>query len=74
MSITKKISGKSIKIYINNILHIAIPKSNTILLQSWYEDEGCYKIEIQAGDYSDWYMYEDYNMWKRILKLLDEEL
>ena len=44
--VTSTTEYNRIKIYIDDILHISIPKDPDIKIQSWYEDETLYKLEI----------------------------
>ncbi len=80
--ITGKSDARDIRIYIDGILHIRIPRlveygKESIWLSSYVSGRGSnrklYTIYIhQKGEEDDWYEYDDINIWKSILKLLDQ--
>lgn len=72
VEITSKSEFNRIKIYINNLIHISIPKDNNTKIQSWYEDKTLYKIEIYNSKHLDEYHYEKYEIWSDVLKELDK--
>ena len=82
--ITCKADYRDIRIYINDILHIIIPRptANTdspdsIKLQSYYlgsKKSKRYIIEIGTGKNGDWYGYDNFDTWKTILQLLDDNI
>jgi len=74
---------RDIRIYINGILHIVIPRASTdtskdsLWLQSYYtgsRKRRFYYIEVRSGDHTDYYGYEDIEIWKKILQLLDDNI
>lgn len=75
MKIYCKSDSEDIRIYINGILHIRIPRDKNIKIQSWLEDhtKTCI-IEIWCANHSDVFVYDDKKKWKEILKLLDENI
>lgn len=70
--VTSKSKYGRIKIYIKGILHISLPKDSNTKLQSWYESDSTYKIEIRCADETDYYGYEDIEVWKAILAEFDK--
>lgn len=75
---------RDIRIYINDMLHIIIPRpiasevtKDSIRLQSYLvgsRKAKRYFIEIGTGENSDYFGYDDFEMWKTILKLLDDNI
>lgn len=75
MNIKCKSDSEDIRIYINDVLHIRIPRDKNIKIQSWIEGHTkTYTIEIWCVNHSDKFVYEKRNMWEQILKLLDEHI
>ena len=75
MKVTCKSDSEDIRIYIDGVLHIRIPRDKDIKVQSWLENHSkLYFIEIWCVEHSDYYQYENKNLWKQILKLLDEHI
>ena len=82
--ITCESDYRDIRIYINDILHIIIPRPNvdneardSIRLQSYYvgsRKAKRYFIEIGGGDNSDYFGYDRFETWKTVLNLLDENI
>lgn len=82
--VTCQTDYRDIRIYINDILHIIIPRPNvdnesrdSIKLQSYYvgsRKSRRYFIEVGSGDLHDYYGYDNANTWKEILRLLDENI
>ncbi len=73
--VTCKCTYRTIRIYINDIVHIIIPRG-PYNLQSWYEGDKhrIYKIEIEVDTFSNEYHYQEFETWKKVLELLDENL
>ncbi len=84
-----KVTGTSdyrdIRIYINDILHIIIPRPtnednkarDSIFLQSYLsgnKKHKIYYIEVQHEKGNDYYGYDNFETWKQILKILDENI
>lgn len=72
--ITCKCEYDRIKIYINNILHISLPNDSNTKIQSWKESDTIYKIEIRSANDTDEYGYDNFEIWKQILDLLDKNI
>jgi len=73
MTITSKKSGSSIKIYINNILHLFIADRITSL-QSWNEENKWWCIEITTIHNTILLQYDSKDKWVAILNSLNETL
>ena len=78
---------RDIRIYINDILFICIPRpivsdtaKESLWLQSYYvgsKKRRFYYIIIKHPNTSggkDWYGFDNFEIWKKILQLLDEEI
>jgi hypothetical protein len=79
MSVKNKVTCKSdsedIRIYINGILHLRLPRDKNIKLQSWIEGHTkTYNIEIWCANHQDLMSYDNKTLWSDILKILDENL
>lgn len=73
MKITSKISQNSIKIYVNNILHIYFLRDQFICLQSWqYETETMFYIELTLINGTITFDYDRRDMWIEILLELNK--
>jgi len=70
MTITSKKSGSSIKIYINDILHLFIADRVTSLT-SWNFENLFYKIEIKTKHNTTLLEYDNSEKWESILNTLD---
>lgn len=70
MIITSKKSGSSIKIYINDILHLFIADRVTSLT-SWNSENIFYKIEIKTKHNTTLLEYDNSEKWNLILNTLD---
>ncbi len=71
-----KLANKSIKIYIDGLLHLSIKQSELLSIQSWVNGNGenrqyhiMYTLKNGVEVESD---YNDRIKWESILKLLDE--
>lgn len=75
---------RDIRIYINGMLHIIIPRpivsevtKDSIRLQSYLVGSRAakrYFIEVGTGENADYYGYDNFEMWKRVLELLDQNI
>ena len=75
MRVTCKSDSEDIRIYIDNVLHLRIPRDSNIKLQSWLEtDTKLYIIEIWCAGNTDLMEYEDKNLWIEILNTLDKNI
>lgn len=66
-----------IRIYINDILHLVILIKNYNGIQSWYEGDKkrIYYIEVSFKEGEPILIeYSDFDNWKTILKLIDNNL
>lgn len=71
MTITSKKLGTSIKIYINNILHLFIADRITSIT-SWNHENIFWKIEIKTKHNTTLLEYDSPSKWETILKALDK--
>lgn len=71
-------SIESIRIYIDELLHLHVHKSEYVGLQSWHQTDKDYTnkycIEIVCKTTSITVEYQDINIWKSVLQLLDQKL
>lgn len=75
MKIEAKSDSKDIRVYIDNVLHLRIPRDKNIKIQSWIEGHSkLYVIEIWTKGHQDHLVYDNKPMWEKILKLLDEHI
>jgi hypothetical protein len=75
MKIKAKSDSENIRIYFNNILHLRIPRDENILLQSWIKtNTKLFYIELILPSNSFKIEYEDENIWKEVLNLLDKHI
>lgn len=71
MTITSKKSGSSIKLYINNILHLFIADRITSIT-SWNHENLFYKIEIKTKHNTTLLEYDSSSKWEQVLNELDK--
>ena len=72
MAVTSKITLDSVKVYVENILHIHFLRSNFIGLQSWgYEQESLFYIDIILVGAPIHCEYQKKELWVKILSELD---
>lgn len=75
MVITCKEDSEDIRIYINNILHIRIPRDKNMILHSWVEGNSkTFIIETICFGDKQKFVYDNRYMWENILLLLDKSL
>ena len=73
MNITSKLAHASVKIYVNDILHIHFLREKFIGLSSWqYEKEGMFYIEISLDGGVMTVDYDRRDMWLSVLSELDK--
>lgn len=73
--ITCKSDSEDLRIYVNSILHLRIPRDKNIKIQSWIEGHSkTYIIEIWCAEHNDWMAYDNKYMWGEILALLDKNI
>jgi hypothetical protein len=74
-SITAVSDSEDLRIYIDDILHIRIPRDKNLKLQSWVNGKKrLYIIEIRAKKHSERYEYDNKELWIKILGLLDKHI
>lgn len=75
MKIEAKSDSEDIRIYIDNILHLRIPRDKNIKIQSWIEGNSKrYIIEIWAKKHQDYMAYDNKIIWKKVLNLLNKHI
>jgi len=75
MKVHCKSDSEDIRVYVNNILHIRIPRDKKIKIQSWIEGHSkTFVIEIWCSGHSDYVAYDNKPMWEKVLKVLDENI
>lgn len=67
-------SPDDIRIYINDILHFYIRRTELISLQSWYVSKNYWCIEITTTTKNINLAYNSLHKWQTILKLLSEAI
>lgn len=73
MKITSKIANASVKIYVNDILHIHFLRDKFVGLQSWqFETEGIFCLEITLAGGRIYCDYDRRDMWIGILAELEK--
>lgn len=67
--------SEDIRIYIDHVLHLRIPRDKNTKVQSWIEGHSkTYVIEIWSAGHQDVLVYDNRKLWKDVLDLLDEHL
>lgn len=75
MKIEAKSDSEDIRVYIDNILHLRIPRDKNIKIQSWIEGHSkSYTIEILVKNNQIKIAYDSKTKWEKVLKLLDEHI
>lgn len=75
MKIHCKSDSEDIRVYINNVLHLRIPRDKNTKIQSWIEGHTkTFIIEIWSVGHSDYIAYDDKEKWEKVLKLLDDNI
>lgn len=73
MSVTIKSNSESVRVYINDTLHLRFPRDKNMKIQSWIEGcSGLYYIEIRTNEHTDLSAYEDRHIWESILNIIDK--
>lgn len=73
--VTCKTNSSDIRIYINDILHLRLPRDPNTKIQSWWiRDEQLHVIEVHCVNHSDLMEYESRDLWIQVLKALDENI
>ena len=68
MSVTSKSDSEDIRIYIDGVLHIRIPRDKNMYLHSWIEGHSKkYIIKIGVEKHIDLFEYDNKKLWVDIL-------
>ncbi len=76
-NITAKRDYYSLRIYINDLLHVDVKMENYIAFQSWFEgsQNKLYFIEFYFKEGEPLLLgYDERSTWESILKILDEKV
>ena len=66
---------KDLRIYIDGILHVHLLSDRYVGMQAWIERDGKYCIELSVTEGKNIKMeYENVEVWKEVLKLLDKNM
>lgn len=72
MVITHKIVFKLLKIYFNDVVHLAFDYTNISSMQTWV-NSNVYTIEIKLKDGNNILtQYNDIGKWKSVIKIIEE--
>jgi len=72
MRVASKVSEASVKVYINDILHLHVVRSKFLGLSSWqYETEGMFYIEILLDGNKIAVDYDRRDLWLLVLTELE---
>lgn len=73
--VTCKSDSEDIRIYINGILHLRLPRDKNTKVQSWIEGHTKqFIIELWCANHQDFIAYDNKELWKDVLKKLDDNL
>lgn len=73
--VTCKSDSEDIRIYIDGILHLRLPRDPNMKIQSWTEGHSkLYVIEFWCAGHLDCSAYDNKRLWTEILKIIDENL
>jgi len=73
--VTCKSDSEDIRIYIDGLLHLRIPRDKNIKIQSWIQGHTkTYMIEIWCKNHQDIMEYDNKTLWSNVLKILDEHI
>lgn len=73
--VTCKNDSEDIRIYIDGLLHLRMPRDKNIKIQSWIEGHTkTYMIEIWCKNHQDLMEYDNKILWSNVLKVLDEHI
>lgn len=65
----------SIRIRINGILHIRIPRDPLTKVQTWIDSAAkTWVIEVWCAGHSDQYVYDNPTLWKTVIDQLDKNI
>ena len=69
------VTGKFVKVYINDVLHVQFQQGNFVGFQSWKEGKNWFVIEVYfKKDFTITLEYDRQEKWEAILKLMDDNL
>jgi hypothetical protein len=75
MLITASSDSENIRIYFNTKLHLRIPRNENIIIKSYVQiNTRMNYIEIKIPNNFILLEYEDENIWKEVLNLLDKHI
>ena len=75
MKVKCKSDSEDIRIYIDGVLHIRIPRDKNIKIQSWIEGHSkLYFIQIWCAEHQGVYEYDNKDKWVEVLNLLDKHI
>ena len=75
MIVTAKSDSENIRIYVDDTLHIRIPRDKNIKIHSWVEDyTKLYSIEVWCLGHSVLYQYEDKKLWEDVLNAFNKHI
>jgi hypothetical protein len=65
----------SIRIRINGILHIRIPRDPLTKIQTWIDSAAkSWVIEVWCAGHSDQFVYDNPELWKAVIDELDKKV
>lgn len=73
-TVTSRCFPNGIHIYINDKLHLKINTHDILLVQSWYESDCDFKIELVFKDNTALIEYNSFEKWTKVLQILDKYL
>ena len=75
MLITATSDSENIRIYFDNKLHLRIPRNENVIIKSYIQlNTRLHYIEIIFPNNFILLEYEDENIWKEVLNLLDKHI
>lgn len=74
-SIICKSDSEDIRIYVDGVLHIRIPRDKDIKIKAYTEgDSKLYLIEIWCANHTSLFQYDNKELWVKILNVLDKHI
>ena len=75
MKVTSRSDSEDIRVYIDCILHIRLPRDKNITLHSWVEGHSKkYLIEIHSKNHSSLFEYDNKKLWVDVLAQFEKEI
>lgn len=68
------ILGNTVKVYINDILHLCYHQNRFLGMQSWKQDKNHYCIELILKGGKILCEYDNHDKWIEVIKLLDSNI